>query len=89
MIQSEEVLVKPLSAIPQAMFLREVKTLKAGAKKDATLAKNTAPQLPEKATGYYVNKIMNKINKKLTSTKVSRIILINNKVKHIMKVLCF
>ena len=44
MIQSEEVLVEPLSAIPQAMFLTEVKTLKAGAKKDVTLAKNTVPQ---------------------------------------------
>ena len=32
---------------------------------------------------------MNKINKKLMSTKVSGIILINDKVKHIMKVLRF
>ena len=89
MIQSDEVLVEPLSAIPQAMFLTEVKALKGGAKKDAALAKNIVPQLAEKATDYYVNKIMNKINKKLMSTKVSGIILINDKVKHIMKVLRF
>ena len=89
MIQSEEVLVEPISAIPQAMFLTEVKALKGGAKKDAALAKNIVSQLAEKATDYYVNKIMNKINKKLMSTKVSGIILINDKVKHIMKVLRF
>ena len=39
MIQSDEVLVEPLSAIPQAMFLTEVKALKGGSKKRCCISK--------------------------------------------------
>ena len=52
-----------------------------------TLATNAAPELDEEVTKYSVNKGINELNKKCTSTKSSGITLINNGLKDIMKVI--
>ena len=56
-------------------------------KKGITLAKVAAPGLAKKATEYYVNKGINELNKKFTSTKGSGITLTSNEVKDIIKVI--
>ena len=71
------------------MFLIRVEVLKRGVKKGATLAQNAAPELAEKATEYYVNKEINKLNKKFTSSKGSGIALTNKETKDIIKVIRF
>ena len=45
------------------MFLTEKEVFKRRVKKGITLAKDAAPELAEKATGYYVNRGINKLNK--------------------------
>ena len=57
-----------------------------GVKKGVALAKNAASELAEKAAEYYVNKAINELNKKFTSSKGVGITLTNNKIKDIMKV---
>ena len=66
-----------------------MEVLKRGVKKGATLAQNAAPELAEKATEYYVNKEINKLNKKFTSSKGSGIALTNKETKDIIKVIRF
>ena len=80
-IKSGGILADLLPAIPQAMFLTEKEVLKKGLKKDITIAKNAAPELAEKATEYYVNKGINELHKKLTSSKGSGVTLTNNEKK--------
>ena len=80
-IKSGGILADLLPAIPQAMFLTEKEVLKKGLKKDITIAKNAAPELAEKATEYYVNKGINELNKKPTSSKGSGVTLTNNEKK--------
>ena len=66
-----------------------MEVLKRGVKKGATLAQNAAPELAEKATEYYVNEEINKLNKKFTSSKGSGIALTNKETKDIIKVIRF
>ena len=87
MIQSGGFLVDWLAAILQAIFLAGKEVLKRGLKRGITLTKNAAPELVEKATEYYVNKGINELNKKFTSSKGSGITLINNEIKDIIKVI--
>ena len=87
MIESREFLVGLPPAIPQAMFLTGKEVLKRELKKGIALAKNKAPKLAEKTTEYYVNKGINELNKKFTSSKGSGITPTNNEIKDIMKVI--
>ena len=52
------------------MFLIRVELLKRGVKKGVTLAQNAESELAAKATEYYVNKGINKLNKNLRQVKV-------------------
>ena len=52
-----------------------------------SLAPKLAPRLAEKATEYYINKGINELNKKSTSSKGPGIPLRNNEIKDIMKVI--
>ena len=83
MIQSGGFLGELLVGIPYAMLHAGKEALKKG----ITLAKNAAPELAKKATGYYVNKGINELSKKFTSSKGSRITLTDNEIKDIMKVI--
>ena len=65
------------------MFLMEKEVLK----KAILLVKIAAPILTGKATKYYVNKEINKLNKKFTLSKVLGITIKSNKRKDIMKVI--
>ena len=56
-------------------------------KNGVTLVKNEVPGLAEKATEYYVNKEINELNKKFAPSKGSGILLTNNEIKHIIKVI--
>ena len=69
------------------MFLIRVEALKRGVKEGVTLAQNSAPELAEKATEYYVNKGINKLNKIFTSSKGSGIAQANKETKDIIKVI--
>ena len=71
MMQSGGILADLLAAIPQVMFHTGVQGFK-----------KTAPELPEIATEYYVNKGINKL-KKFKSSKGSGIALLNNETKDI------
>ena len=51
------------------------------------LAPEVAPALARKATEYYINKGVNELNKKFSSSKSLGITLTNNEIKDIMKVL--
>ena len=53
------------------------------------IAKAARSELAEKATEYYVNKGINKLNKKFTSSKGSGITLTNNEIKDIVKIIRF
>ena len=86
-IQSGGILADLLAFILQVMYLTGAETLKKGGKKGVTLAKNAVPELAEKATWYYVNKGINQLNKKNTSSKGSGITLAKNEIKDIMKVI--
>ena len=70
-LRSGGTLADLIGAIAQVMFLVGVE----------------APELAEKATEYYVNKGINKLNKKFTSRKGSGITLTNSEIKDIMKVI--
>ena len=69
------------------MMQQEKSSRKRSIKKDISLAPNLAPKLAEKVTEYHINKRMNELNKKFTSSKVSGITLTNNEIKDIMKVI--
>ena len=62
------------------MFITGKEVLKRELKKGKTLAKKATPELAEKATKYYVNKEINKLNKKFISSKGSGITLKNNEI---------
>ena len=53
------------------------------------ISKNTAQEITEKATEFYVNKGINKLNKTFTPSKGSEISLTNNESKDIIKVIKF
>ena len=63
------------------MFLIWKEVSKRGFKKGITLAKNAALELAEKATEWYVNKGINELNKKFTSSKGSGATLTKNEIK--------
>ena len=86
MIQSGRILGELLAAISQTIILTGAEALKRGVKEGVTLAKNAAPELFEKATKTYVNKGINELNKKFTSSKGSEITLTNDGIKDIIKV---
>ena len=65
MIQSGGILGELIAGIPQLMFLTGKEVLRKG----ISLTKDAAPILVGKATEYYVNKEINKLNKKVTSSK--------------------
>ena len=69
------------------MIQQEKSSRKRSIKKDISLAPNLAPKLAEKATEYHINKRINELNKKFTSSKGSGITLPNNETKDIMKVI--
>ena len=64
MLQSGGILGELLVAIPQTKFLTGKEALKKG-----TLL---APKLAEKATEYYINKGINKLNRNLNQVKVQK-----------------
>ena len=55
--------------------------------KGISLAKEATPKLAKKATKYYFNKGINELYKIFTSSKGSGIILTNNEIRDIMKVI--
>ena len=55
-------------------------------KKGVTLVRDAAPESAEKATEHYVNKGINKLDKKFTKRKGSGITLAKNEIKDIMKI---
>ena len=61
MIQSGRILSDVIAGIPQLTYLVEKKALK----KDISVAKDAAPMFTGKATEYYANKGINKLNKKI------------------------
>ena len=65
MIQSGGILGELIAGIPQLMFLTGKEVLRKG----ISLTKDAAPTLVGKTTEYYVNKEINKLNKKVTSSK--------------------
>ena len=81
MIQPGRILGDSLVAILQPMFLIWKEVLKRGLKKGITLAKNAVLEITEKTTECYVNKGINKLNKKFTSRKGSGTTLTNNEIK--------
>ena len=83
MIQSRGILGELLVAIPHAMFLARKKALKKG----ISLAPKIAPKLAGKATEYYINKGINELNEKFTSSKGSGRTLTYNEIKDIIKVI--
>ena len=83
MIQSGRILGELLVGIPYAMPQAGKEALEKG----ISLAPKLAPAFAGKATEYYINKGVNKLNKKFTSTKGSGTTLTNNEIKDIMKVI--
>ena len=83
MIQSEGILGDLIAAIIQVMFLTEKELLRKG----ISLAAKVASILAGNATEYYINKGINKLNKKFTSSTGSRITQTNNEIKDILKVI--
>ena len=61
--------------------------MKIGVKKGVTLVTNAPLELAKKATEYYVNKGINKLNEKFSLSKSSGITLTNNEIKDNMKVI--
>ena len=64
-----------------------VSNRKKSIKKGISLPQKLALKLAEKETKYYINKGVNELNKKFTSSKDSKITLTNNEIKDIMKVI--
>ena len=64
MIQSGRILGELLVAIPQAILLAGKEALKEG----ISSAPKLVPKSAEKATEYYINKGINELNKKFTSS---------------------
>ena len=81
MIQSGGILGELIIAIPQVMFHVGIEVLKKG----ISLAPKTAPALAGEVAEYYVNKGVNELNKKFTSTRGSGIALTENEIKDIRK----
>ena len=79
MIQSRGILGDLIAAIPQVMFLAKTEALKK--------VNNWHQNQWKKATKYYINKGINKINKRFTSSKGPGVTLTNNEIKDIMKVI--
>ena len=79
MMQSGGILGDLIVAIPQVMFLTGKDLLR----KDVSLA----PKLAGKATEHYINKGINDLNKKFTTSKGLEITVTNNEIKVIMKVI--
>ena len=78
-IQSGGIPPELIGAIPLAMFQSGKRSIK----KSISLA----PALAGRAAEYYINKGVNKLNKKFTSSKFSGITLTNNEIKDIAKVI--
>ena len=83
MVQSRGVLGELLVAVSHVMFLAGKEALKKG----KSLAPKLALKLAEQATEYYINKEINELNKKFTSSKGLEINLRNNKIKDNIKVI--
>ena len=83
MIQSGGILGDLFGAIPQVMFLAGKEELKKG----ISLAQKLAIAIAGKAREYHINKRINELNKKFTSSKGSGITLTDNEIKYIIKVI--
>ena len=77
MIQSGRILDELLVFYTISNFSSKKRSIKKG----ISLAPKLAPKLAEKATEYYINKGINEINKKFTSSKCSWITLIDIEIK--------